>query len=187
MVKNPNKGKEKCSRRLLRHLTIGKKIRRGGLQALLMTFAVNQEIVGRIKQAGCFVAEKKVGVLMRLIQSEWWLTTLSPGLELLQILWCPKYPGGQRGCGVKRGWKTNVATGQEGSPVQTTMGCVCLDFVGGGSFYAVQDNPKTSSIFGSWILTWRAGAALILIQSHLATPIPIGEMGTVWNTLSYWL
>ena len=86
MVKNPNKGKEKCSRRLLRHLTIGKKIRRGGLQARLMTFAVNQEIVGRIKQAGCFVAEKKVGVLMRLIQSEWWLTTLSPGLELLQIL-----------------------------------------------------------------------------------------------------
>ena len=86
MVKNPNKGKEKCSRRLLRHLTIGKKIRRGGLQALLMTFAVNHEIVGRIKQAGCFVAEKKVGVLMRLIQSEWWLTTLSPGLELLQIL-----------------------------------------------------------------------------------------------------
>ena len=61
MVKNPNKGKEKCSRRLLRHLTIGKKIRRGGLQARLMTFAVNQEIVGRIKQAGCFVAEKKSG------------------------------------------------------------------------------------------------------------------------------
>ena len=54
----------------------------------------------------------------------------------------------------------------------------------GGSFYAVQDNPKTSSIFGSWILTWRAGAALILIQSHLAT-IPVGGMGTVWNTLSY--
>ena len=26
-----------------------------------MTFAVNQEIVGRIKQAGCFVAEKKSG------------------------------------------------------------------------------------------------------------------------------
>ena len=63
-----------------------KKIRRGGLKALLMTFAVNHEIVGRMKQAGCFVAEKKVGVLMRLIQSEWWLTTLSPGLELLQIL-----------------------------------------------------------------------------------------------------
>ena len=51
----------------------------------------------------------------------------------------------------QKGWKTNVATGQEGSPVQTTMGCVRLDFVGRGGVFMrckIILRPRRSSDHG---------------------------------------
>ena len=85
----------------------------------------------------------------------------------------------------QKGLKNKCRHRSGGLPSSDDYGLRLSRLCGGGSFYAVQDNPKTSSIFGSWILTWRAGAALILIQSHLATPVPIGGLGTILDTFSY--
>ena len=89
---------------------------------------------GPIKEVSCFVAGGKSECFDgRLIQSE----LPPPPLMTLSHLaqdsgWqrcCPKYPGR-----CQKGWKTNVATGQEGSVVQTTVYAARLDFW--GSFYA---------------------------------------------------
>ena len=89
---------------------------------------------GPIKEVSCFVGGGKSECFDgRLIQSE----LPPPPLMTLSHLaqdsgWqrcCPKYPGR-----CQKGWKTNVATGQEGSVVQTTVYAARLDFW--GSFYA---------------------------------------------------